>query len=325
MEKDEGATAVEEAPAEVLEPVEPQEPKEPLQVPFDGIEDPSLAPDADEPPAEDAETVGKDAAKPPKDEDDGVEEETLNKARDLGFSDQEISELGQKRLDLMLSKIEARQQPPAESAKPPIPAKPAEPAQPDLDLDKALEGFDPAFVAPIKAIHAQQSAKMAAQEKTISEMKGFVEFLAKHVESQQKREYTDWLDGQFASMGDEYSPLFGKDAGHAMDRASPQLKARMKLLDAMDLIASGYQGRKQQSPSRGELFKQALRMAFGEKTAEAERKKIAGALDKRKGQFVARATNRESRDNRSPEERAEAHIRAKLKDKGVEEDASIFG
>lgn len=132
------------------------------------------------------------------------------------------------------------------------------------------------------------------------------------------QEFEGFFDGEVNALGAEYEGTFGKGLRHEIDQKSAAFQNRSKLWTAMGTLAAGLQARGEKMPPHKELFKQALRLAFGDKAGEVERKKISSTLQKRKGQFVNKPTSRDTRDARSTEQQVVDKVAEKMVELGMD-------
>ena len=113
------------------------------------------------------------------------------------------------------------------------------------------------------------------------------------------KEFGDWFYGKAVKgLGDQYKPLVSNGG-------------ERKILDAMDTLHRGYMQRGQQLPSRDDLFKQAVSIAFGDQAQSVARKEIGQQLDKRKGNLLNRNTQRPGK-SLTPEQAAIRAVSEKM-------------
>lgn len=163
---------------------------------------------------------------------------------------------------------------------------------PDLDPDEYDEDIVTAM-SSLKDVVKQQQELISSlrQDKDGAE------------QSQKDREFTSWIDGQFAGLGKDYESTFGKGgiAGLGGDSHANRVKlARHLGVVEVDLEAAG-----KEIPGREELFGLALKSAFGDVVNDLKGKAVAAKSAARSrrvvnqprnasGSFIAEASSEEA-------------------------------
>lgn len=261
-------------------------------------------------------------------------DELRERALDLGLANEDLHEFGsneeaERALDLMERRLVGVLRAPAAPAaeKPAAPAAPAAktaaaaaPADEDTyqDLpDLSADGdWEPEFRAGWKAVrerdkarHAQVKELKAKLDTALGEVSRLTQFEMKR----QKEAFTERFDSYLDGMGEEYHPLIGKGAGSELDERSPEMAARLKILEHMDDLAGAYELRARDTgrpmPSEKVIFNRAVQMALGERTRQLERNRLAQALAAKARQRSIPPTRKATRPERSdPIERATAAV-----------------
>jgi len=248
-----------------------------------------------------------------------VEQGLLDEAESLGYSRELAEELGKAGLlERALGDVDRRAEllgrqkeaPPA-AAEEQVQAPPAEDA-----YKIVLEGdeYDPEVVKALQGMNAHYAGQMAQVR---SELKGALTKL----EEQQIERQNEQFDARLAGLGDEYTDLLGKEPLSKLNRGGEQYANRLKLLETMDVLSTGYEQMGRDVPD-STLFQRALRTQFGDTIATQERKKIAGQLDKQKGQMIARPTKRRVDEALPADVRALRALSTEMRDKRLTEDTA---
>jgi hypothetical protein len=121
------------------------------------------------------------------------------------------------------------------------------------------------------------------------------------------------FDGWVAGLGDDWKPVFGSEHYSDLVPNSVESQARAKLLDAVETMRAGYIARQLTPPPTKQLWKSALRQAFGDhatKIAETKAsKKVSDRLRNSAGQFSRAPEPRlAGGDNPNPIERARSRF-----------------
>jgi hypothetical protein len=139
----------------------------------------------------------------------------------------------------------------------------------------------------------------------MDEQKKQLERVNEVVGRQQQVERLNFFDQQVNSLGDDWKGLLGEGSGFEMDPKEHRtfLENRGKLMEQVDVLADSYQRKGDKVPSQKELIQQALPMVFPEEAKKVQAGQLRGKAQKRSGQSLARATNKEKQP-RTPMEDA---------------------
>lgn len=241
----------------------------------------------------------------------------IERARDLGLEDNDIGQFDtadalEKALVVyerrLMASLRPQQAPQQTNVPQPQQAKEIQkPAEDIPDLDPAE--FDERIV---KGWGAMKSIVANLREQN--------QQFATHFAKEQGKQEDSRFDGLISKLGAEYEQFLGKGSVEELKTDSKEFKTRTEVWQAMDSLRKGYANLGRQMPSDKALFERAVQSVLGQNMAEIERKKIGSTLKKRSGQFIGRATHREGVDSRTPDDRARAAVRAKLRDMGKNED-----
>ena len=168
------------------------------------------------------------------------------------------------------------------------PEAPVEDEFPEAYLKE--QGVDDKVISAMKrGFEAEARAK--ALEATITEKFARLEAVE---QARQREAYFQTLDHSFASLGDDFKPVFGDGSGQQMAPNSPELMRRNAVIQIAVQQQQQYQAAGYAPPPFPELLAQAASAMFGvqqqtaqQKTATAER------LRAQNGQFLPRPTSRE--------------------------------
>jgi hypothetical protein len=121
--------------------------------------------------------------------------------------------------------------------------------------------------------------------------------------------FDHWVDSQNAP------DVLGKGRGVELDANSAQYKNRLKVLETVQVLATGYQRTGRPVPQEDLLFKQAMTLALGEKVATENKEKATQARGR---QMIFRPGSRSARAVPSGTRKAEDAVRNLLREKGEE-------
>lgn len=124
------------------------------------------------------------------------------------------------------------------------------------------------------------------------------------------------FDNEMSKLGPEYHDLFGEGTSITLDPMSDHAKNREALREEMDRITLGYHAMNEKPPSRPEIFKKALRSAFGDQYEAITKKQISTAIKDRRGRFISRPALSEG-DDGDREARAIANLGARMRERGL--------
>lgn len=169
--------------------------------------------------------------------------------------------------------------------------------------------FDPDLISALKQVddfHAQRYEALEQQLQSIQD----IHRQAAEAETEQQ------LDAFFGGLGEEFATLFGAGPGRELKSESNELKERVKVLEAADVLAAGYASRGQKPPADAVLLKKALQLVHSDKLEQLATSRITAKVRNRQGQFAPRPTQRQGAPA-SREQRAIANIGARLQKLGV--------
>ncbi len=321
-------------------------------VDLDLYDEPDQSPDTEEDKAEE-EIVAEEAAqkeeKPA--EDEGLDAELLDRAKDAGLSEDMAKTLGTSSLDEFLAGhdkelgqlgrqiLQSRTQQPAA---PQAPAQPAAPAQPTPAVAPTPPtpapttaqvaykcGLDPDDISPevveeFGKLHTAFNTRVTELETGVQT---FLSNMANAANARTADQFTTDFDKQLAGLGDEYEPLFGKGNIESLDKQSEAFKHRARLAEEVTALQVVHDQMRRQGqtdrnpPGFARCFKSALRSLHGDdidkKVETKTREKISKSLDKRSGQVIARPSQRAAPvTKQSATQRTEAKLDAKMKEWG---------
>lgn len=209
-------------------------------------------------------------------------------------------------------------QPPAQpkqQATPPEPQKPV-PAAPPASVAAALEklalsisadDYDDGVVNQIAAINDHYHGHVSRQAEQIQQLTATVEQLMTVHRKNTEAQIVAEADGFFDSLPDELAESFGK--GRTQDlSADDQVNLRREVFqDALKLRMIDADSGRAPMPLK-EYMKRATDIRFIDKLKQSARREVAQAVAQRRGQSVARPTQRRAPSG-SNEENAAAFVR----------------
>jgi len=222
--------------------------------------------------------------------------ELYRAARSLGFSPAEITAF-QSPQQLQAAVAAASRI--ARSAQPaPAQKAPTQPqAQPEATEDEFPEaylkeqGVDDKVIAAMKR-GFEAEARARALEAKFNEKFASIEAIE---QQRQRQSYFATLDNSFASLGDDYKPVFGEGSGQQMAPNSPELMRRNAVIQIATQQHQQYQAAGCAPPPFPELLAQAASAMFGVTQQTTQQKQAtAERLRAQNGQFLPRPTSRET-------------------------------
>jgi len=127
-------------------------------------------------------------------------------------------------------------------------------------------------------------------------------------------QFANDFDAAIAALPEECSGILGKGDHRSLDKNGPEMKARNSLLPIMNKLASGGG----MVPPLNELVNQAYQALYAGATKENQktkaRQELNGKLKKQGSQIIGRPTQREGRDNLTPDQRARKAVREYLRE-----------
>ncbi len=237
----------------------------------------------------------------------GLDEELLERGKDLGFSDDEMKAQPDlvRRVaaneDKVIAAIgrekRARSSPPGPAEKPPEAPAEKEPAPKDeksekWEIDPELLNesgdYDPKIVKEFQK--AQKT--IASLETTVCKVTDFLDSQVAQASNQRTAGFLGRMDDLFAdeSVGGAYADKLGKGSINDLEPDSAEMKARAQVVGELNAMGAGYEATKRKVPSEKVLMRRALRVVFGDKSETTARDKINEDIKKRSGQVSARPT-----------------------------------
>lgn len=243
------------------------------------------------------------------DSDDAVTDETADRAREFGLSEDEIADFASDdALSVYLDRIEARagrvRQP---DPKPDRgdrggddPPKPEPEPEFKLDLGEEFESMmDEKARNAFKGLADFTNQTRGDVKKIKQDLAQVINYLREREQRAEHDGRVQAMDAVVAEIGDT---RLGSSSTSKLGAKSPEMRARKKLFDAALTLRAGYLARKVTPPSDEELFRRAFRVEFG------EAKKV------KKSTPVVRPTGRVmAQSGATPEARAIATVRQHLK------------
>lgn len=222
--------------------------------------------------------------------------ELYRAARSLGFSPAEITAFQspqQLQAAVAAASRIARSAQPAPAQKPPTQPQ----GQPEATEDEFPEaylkeqGVDDKVIAAMKR-GFEAEARARALEAKFNEKFASIEAIE---QQRQRQSYFATLDNSFASLGDDYKPVFGEGSGQQMAPNSPELMRRNAVIQIATQQHQQYQAAGYAPPPFPELLAQAASAMFGVTQQTTQQKQAtADRLRAQNGQFLPRPTSRET-------------------------------
>jgi len=247
------------------------------------------------------------------DQKEQIPDELTQRAKDAGLSDDDIKDFSQSQLEKVVSLLPKKEEAADQKQDGEKSDRQSESATDDefkIELDEQL--YDPDICKAMKSA-AEQINAIKAELKEVSA--GYKQAETANAERQ--------FESMINSLGDEFNETLGKGSIDDIGPDSSQFANRCKVMEEMNAIASGYQATGKKLPSPQKLFERAVNSVFGDSIKSNIRKSIASQLDRRSSQMLHRGTAK-SKPNMSPTQRAEAAVKQKLRDFGVDEDDEDF-
>ena len=245
--------------------------------------------------------------------------EVIERAKQVGFSEQELKQYsdGTKLLldvqrveDMAIRRLQA-----LEAAKTQETPKQEAQAEDDFKIDLDEKEYDPKIVNALKGLKESFEKKL---ERRIAQYEQQAQGLVSYVHEQQMKAATERLDGLFNGLGEETKQLFGKGA---MDSVTPaERDNRWKVVQQMAAIEEGYSKLGLKLPAEKELHRRAVEAVFGEDIKKSARKEISQQLTKQKSKLMQRPAAKRTGANPglSPELVAQRNVEAKMRALGID-------
>jgi hypothetical protein len=168
----------------------------------------------------------------------------------------------------------------------------AEPEIEDVDLEKALEGFDDNTKNLIGAIDKKYKLELERRDAAAKKQREMFDNMIQQqqIAAQQQRiaEFDD-----FCNNLDGWEHVFGSGTIYTMDRTSPQFQNRAALERAAKLFEQSRATRGLPPVSREETLVRALYAGFGEEHEQIMRREIENQVVQRQKQHTTRPTSRQ--------------------------------
>lgn len=144
--------------------------------------------------------------------------------------------------------------------------------QDDFDLDAMLDSelIDEELIDTLKPVFEKMNSKLDRLNRENSELRNELQQHSRRAATQAFDEAVNRLDG--------FEDVLGKGKGSELQRDSKQFQNRVKLINQMRVLSSGYKSTGQPVPSEGELMGMAVKSLFGEPSkpsAKAERPNLS--------------------------------------------------
>lgn len=217
---------------------------------------------------------------------DQFDPEILQLAGAMGKSEQWARSRGsvqQLERDLLLlgearQEVKAAQEAP--EGKPPDVVVPK--IEPGEDVDDAMAKK---MNAALAELHTQLTTKFDETTKAHTERMDRAE---RAVQQQHRAMFIRSFDEMAKSNSNGYSDLIGEGKTMGYRAGSKERLNREKVMEEMHVIVAGKQMRGQPIPDDAELYRQALRAAHGDRSAQAAREELDGELGARKKAMIRR-------------------------------------
>ena len=212
-------------------------------------------------------------AKQPVPEDDDIDWDSLaERSIAVGMSDEDLEEFDDpKALDKALRLLEKNRS--ADKSR-----DEAGPIVSDDDLDLEDEWLDEEARERVRVIRDKY-------ESHVSQLRRELETLRSEVTKNNELAEARRFDTALSDLGKAYEKVFGSGATADLDRKSDAFKNRTALRDEMATIAAGLEARGKSVPEEAELFKKALRSAFGDDMHKIEKSRLQAKISKRQSQM----------------------------------------
>jgi hypothetical protein len=233
-----------------------------------------------------------------------LDPETYETGEAMGLSRSDVERLG----EAGVWKLAARQSKP--KAEPEAKKEPEKFEFKPFALELSEEDYDPKLVKAIKAMNEHNATMFQAAQRRLDELsslssvKDQVDLLAQERANAQREQFIQWADGQFASLGEGWSDVFGAGSIAKLDQNSDAYKRRVALLNEVSVYADAKR-------SRGEpVDRDALFKLFHTGMHQQDIQRIAGRktqdrLRNQKGQYQEAPNQRQG----PPESAREARDR----------------
>lgn len=259
---------------------------------------------------------------PAAEEGEDVDPVLLDRALALGFTEDEINEMGNnKELERSIT-LAQRFSAPKEAVKPV--AKEAEKPKevvPDFVVDLDDKEFEPKLVKAVKDLNVHYAKKLADIQADFDKRLSTGLAPVEEYKRQQLFLTVDTAFAQLIASDETFKPLLGEGPMDSLkDKA--QISTRKAIADQGEILENGYIASGQKPPPVKTLLAQAAQIVLGSKLKTVATEKVRTAVAARRTQFISRGTpsNLQTDKGRTSEERARSAVGSFLKSKGVTDD-----
>lgn len=235
---------------------------------------------------------------------DDIPAELAEQAKELGYSDDEIRDLGQKRLEKVLSVVASKKNPDAATEQ-----HEQQEVADEFKLELNADEYDEGLIKQFNALHEYHNKRYSALEQQVREF-------AQERTRKQVEKFESDFDDAISELGAGYKDLLGEGRTRSIDKKSQEHSNRVKLLTRMESIAGEYVRLGQNPPSTTDLLNEAVRSVFSDKADSIARRRIATTLDARQGHVLARSATRAGSKGATPEASAVAAVKSFFEAKG---------
>jgi len=209
---------------------------------------------------------------------------------------------------------------------PELPETPTEePVVEDVDLEKALEGFDDESKNAILALQKRQEAELARRDQAIQaqqqQLETFIRSQEQFVQQQANHEFDEFCNGL-----EGWEHVLGHGNAATIPQHSLQFQNRGHLANTANLLQRGRQMQGQPPLSSDELLVRSLHAAFPREYSQIIERQVQGQVAERQQMQIARPTGRRSMSGKTTTEQAASNIEQWFKEKGIPlSDNNVFG
>jgi hypothetical protein len=194
--------------------------------------------------------------------------------------------------------------------------KTADETKEEVDQDLTID-LDDALVDP-EVLKGMQTLAGA-----INTLRAQIAGLTEHISEQRKTTAQTEFDGLIEEQGEAWHDLLGKGPTADLPPNGKHRQARDAIQGEMEVLRAGFKNTGRNLPSEGEIFTRALRGLYADQLESITTKKVAGKVKKRRGQALARTTQRRGSQQKG-EAAALAAVKARMADEGTLEDQIEF-
>jgi len=198
-----------------------------------------------------------------------------------------------------------------------VPADEKKEDKPEEDILAKVPTLDPEQFEPevIAVIDALRDA-VKQQQDQLKELRGSTEYARQSAEQSVRdagvREIAEWVDGQFAKLGEDFEDVVGVGGTEALSPASEARQKREAIMDQAAVLMAGYKAVGKTPPHRDEIFSQAAKIVLADQYAKQRETKIVKGLEKQQGGMLNRGSAGKSKGKTDPIAFAVAELEAKF-------------